>query len=581
MHKILWNLEYLCIEAISFNIQNFSKIPEEDWMLRNSPNLGHRLIEACISNSADKLNEDAYKFIFNNFTVKKFKINEKSVQNVKNYDFLNGIFIDEIIIILSKEINIENLKNNFMMKTNKLTIGTRFIPQYFLQSSAFLSNLHINKSINFLNLMNEFMKQKEIEELLLVILENTSMDIENIYIPMEEPSYNFIKNFLRILKNRKKIKKLTIDFNPDLPKALRIFFSENILLSDNYSDSSYLEELIEIENFKEYIKSFESFERLKIESACKDHQDENEEIFSFLYSMNFNELKKIKIFNFDLDFHAKDLHKLLQNCSNLEILSLFEIKMDNFNIFDAVLPCFKTLKVLKLKSIQIVNKRQIDSLENLLVHANLCEIVFDGLVFEKKNSLDIIKCLEKSKNTLTSIKIDECYFSDEALEYFAKVLQKFQRLKNFCFKELILNNNILIETFKSLQSSSETLEEIAIISAKILEDCSELFNLFKKCDKLKDIQLKVKINNNKISELLFILKKFQNIIETLDIDIFHTDYGCDSLYDFLSGCNQLKYVYGWLIWHGKLKKHLLNSRYSLKVVCDNSEYDYKCFPELS
>lgn len=67
---------------------------------------------------------------------------------------------------------------------------------------------------------------------------------------------------------------------------------------------------------------------------------------------------------------------------------------------------------------------------------------------------------------------------------------------------------------KNLRSSNKTLEKV-VIQGKLkrtkIENCNSLFEFIEKCEKLTTIDLKIKINDDKIPDLLKKLKNF-NII---------------------------------------------------------------------
>lgn len=63
--------------------------------------------------------------------------------------------------------------------------------------------------------------------------------------------------------------------------------------------------------------------------------------------------------------YGKYLHQLIENFPSLEELSLNDINMKYYNLYDAILPCSKTLKSLKLYDTGIGKEEQLETFKTL------------------------------------------------------------------------------------------------------------------------------------------------------------------------------------------------------------------------
>lgn len=587
MKQLLWSLDYLCIEVISKNIQRFSKTSKANWKLRICNDLGDRLILACLSNSLDEMDENTYRFILDNFMVRNFKIFCKMFEKVEYFDFLNGKSFDNLEINLKLRIKLKNKDKNFRIITNKLILNTNLSKESLAESHTFFSNIFVKKDmmVSICNINNN--NRMEMQKLLLIMLDNTSKHIENIDIPFENMNKEFIEKSIEILCKRKKLKNLYTIFDERVPKSIRVFFVINNFTIDcdlSASVKSYLNSI----DIKDSFKSFDSIENVYIKFKNNKNFEEIEEIFSIFNSLNLENLKEVCISLCNTEYYGKHFHNFLANCLNLEKLTLSDVDDYNFNIFDSILSCSKSLKVFKLYSIEIDNPRKVESFKTFLSKSSLQELILERISFNNEYSLEVIQYLEHLKNTLTSLAIIFCTFSNETIHFLFKVLKKFKSLKCFHFDHSKIITENFVEIFQSLQSSSQTLQDIFIckpFNGMKLKNCFELLNLLNNCKKLTTIYIRTYIDDDKIPELLSILKKFENNLEVINLDLCYSEKYHKELFNFLSGFSKLKYVYrdilgkAWSL-EDNLMKSLLNSRYSLRFVHEHYEYYLNSFPYI-
>lgn len=567
MKQFIWRLDYLCIEVISINIQRYSRIPREFWKLRYCNDFGERLIFTCLANSfEDGVDEKSYEFILNNFSIRKLKIFPKLHEKIEYFDFLNGKKFDELEIFLSKEIKLTS-KQNFRLMTKELNIKEIGEGNIFTQSQNFFSNLHVEKDlkINFFtgNSKNNF----KLETLLLLMLKNTSKEIENIQIHLEEPSLNFLKGLLEISKERKYVQNFNATLKPlqEISSMPVIFLWETILTSTFYFKPIYSKSY---KKFLEYLQEWTAIESLN--ATCYDFEitDTNlKNYFSIINSLNLNNLKELKFEFLDYKNISKEIRYFFEACQNLVCLKLKK----GFN-FQLILPCSKTLKSLYLDVSAKDNRININDFKKFLYQSSLEEInvKFDSL--ENQYFFEIVQPLEILKNTLTSLSIYCLHTSENTLKFLPSVIEKFHHLKYFFFSPSVRDKTFQ-EILKSLKSS-KALEEIymyKVNNGRNIDNISPLFNLLNNCEKLRVIHIGMTIIVDKIPELLLILKKFQNILEEINLDLCCNKKYFEELKVFLSGCSRLRRVFVYPLMGDQIsQKEFIDSfycsRYSLQVL---------------
>lgn len=567
MRHFLRRLDYLCLEVLGKNIDKYSRTSKEGWSMRYCKDSGERLLFAYLANSeSEGINENAYEFILKNFTVEKFNIFYTILKNINYYDFLNGKLFDELKISLEEAIKLREENQNFKLitKNMKLKLGN----DSFIKSYKFFSNLYVEKKLNIFYYKQT--TQAEMDNLLLNLLKNTSKNIENIKINLK-PTKEFYEKSIEILNERKNLKSLFINFDEKVPKSMNIFFYNTFQIRQFPAPSDSKLSYINNEKLNESLKSFNSIEKLYFNFPIFKITNYTKEIFDFLQTLNLHNLKKVKINLCNKDYSGKELDNFFINYPNVEKLKVFAHWNVGLNIFNSILPCSSTVKYLKLNSVGILFHEQFLSFKTFLSHSSLQEIALHDICVDDQYSRGIFEQLEGLGDTLSSLTISNCEFADKTICLLPKVLQKCKNLKYFLIKPLIQTVDCLSEIFKSLQSSSQTLETIHVKGAtELFEDC-DLFNLLTKCEKLKIINLRILINNEKIPDLLSILKKFQNILEEINVSVCWNEKYLDELFDFLSGCSRLKRLIVDMEWtyeysEEKLVKVLENSKYSLKRI---------------
>lgn len=571
---------------IGKNIDRYSRIPKKVWSLKYFNYLGDRLILASIANSnGGGIDENAYEFILENFVVKNFKIFDRMHKKVKYFDFLNGKFLDELHLHLFREIKFKNVDKNFKLTINELIFD---ISSFFLKSCQFFSNLYVKKHLSISRAVYEGKLKLEVEKLLLKLIRNTSNDIESIKIPFESPTREFIEKFVEILNERKKLQTLYVNFDEKLPKSMKVFFLDTSVMTTYPSVIEYPTSFLNNEQFNESLKYFDSIENLYFHIVDVENINEIEETFIFLKTLNLNNLKRIHTTFCNSEKYGKEFYNFLNNCPNLKKLELSSLHRDDNTIFDIILPSVRCLEHFQCNWISFNNPKKLESFKTLLSRSSFQEISFFYNSYNQGYSMEVITSLQNLQNTLTSLTIVECGLSDETFRYLSKMLQKFRKLEHFHFDPRKEVMEYLPEIFRSLQSSSQTLQTVIVKRPKIhrvYEDSHDLFSFLEKCRKLTVICIGVLISVDKIPELLLILGKFKNILEEINLDFCWSKKYRKELFHFLSGCSRLRNVQRHILGNIKddekgLMESLENSRYYIHNAPTYHFQHIKIFPNF-
>lgn len=552
MGKIIRKLDDLCIRTIANNIERYSRTPKDTWKLRYCIGLGERLIYACSSISNMRLDENTFKFILNNFLVNRLKISSETFKNNQYFDILHEKFFDEIEFQLFSVIKLKNKDKKFQLTTNRLML-TNFSKNGLLaQSTQFFSNLHVKKEIIIYDENEDGLDDREMENVLIKLLENTSNDIEYVQIQLHKKSVEFIKKFIKIFNDRKNLRNLFINFDNKVPKLLRVFYLRinpaTIYHHTCCSSSSSNLSFLDTGKFNDSLKSFHSIQKLNFRFENNENFDEIEELFKFLNELNLNNITEIQASSINIKYYCKYFNNFLENCPNLEKLKLTCFCVNDYNIFDTILPCSKQLKSLHLDLFRIDTEGKLNSFKNFLSHSSLQEIILKRISFGDGCFLQVVQHLEVLKNTLTSLTIDQCDIFRETIDSLPEVVEKLRKLKRFHFNNWRIENSILSQLFKSLQSSCHTLEMIYIYreyKEGELEDCSQLFNLLNNCEKLTTFYISLSISEKKFVDFLSILRKFQYILEEINFDFRCKKKFNEEIMDFVSKCTKLKKRFGY------------------------------------
>lgn len=579
MKQLLWRLDYLCIEIFSKNIKRYTKVPKEKWRMRYSNDLGERIILACLSNSFDDINENTYDYILNNFSVRKFYIFPMLHKKVEYFDFLNGKHFDELEIQVADEIRIKN-EDNFQLTADKLNLKKCGKNDYFARSRAFFMNLFIQNDIRIKFFDENTGDDTEMEELLLFLLDNTSIEIEKLKIYFERPTNYFIEEYTDILIERNNIKTLHVTFyNYDSMGDISDFFLRtSVSLRDVFKS-----ECIDIyEDLEDLSEKFDIIEKLGIRFNYRQKpNDKVKEYFHFLRSIQFKNLKKVCFNFYGFENYPEIFEEFLKKCPSLEILDL-----DYLGYLPSLFSCSKTLKSLSIYFPLIDFSQETEEFKQFLYESSIQEIKFDFRKLSNQYFFKILKPLEVLRSTLTSLTISCQKMKRSAFLHIPSLLQRLNKLQLCHINNCLDQEAVLCHMFKSLQSSSESLEDLNICSGQStslhMDNSNELFQLLRKCNNLTKIKIEVNIQNKKFPEFLSILTKFQSNLE--EINICWVNNYHNQILEFLSGCRRLTEVSGFndrnllfgKVLDKKIIKSLINSKYSLRST-KKFFYDYDNF----
>lgn len=575
MRRLMRRLEYLCIEIMSKNIQRFKRIPRNKWKLMQCHELGDRLLLACLSNSFEKMDEDAYQFILGNFSIKKFMIFPKIYEKVKYFDFLNGKSFDELKIILITKIKLRNIEN-FSIKTKRLYISkqrnTRLSTS---ENDEFFSKIIVEEDIKIS--ANE-------DSIILSILENSSANLQGFEIDSRFSTEYFKRRLVAKLKEKRHLTNVNLDFLSGLDKG-RIFFLFETSFSNlnSFTFRKSTREDWTLKTVNQCLKWIKSIKTLNVSLPVLNAKtitetEEITEFLSILKSMETNNLISIEFHLFGYKNSGRELSEFLQTCYNLEKFVLFEHKPIEIDFSTALSNSSKTLKSFTFRSINFEIKEKIKSLTKFFFHSyNIREISLERINFNGEFFSELLKSIENLKLNLITLTIKNCQISDREFQYLPKSLEKLNKLESFSLSQSFIDGRMFSKILKSLHYSSETLGVIILDkdNESQLDNTEELMKLLYKCEKLKTIKLKTFINHKEIPKLLNLLKKFRNTLENIDLSIcFSPDY-LQQLFDFLSGCTKLQIITGEFVdkipdWNS-FSTCLENSKYTLKKI---PEYQY-------
>lgn len=578
-------LEFLCIETIGKNILRYSRTHKQLWEPMYLKDVGQKLILSSISSSGLKdFDETCYEFILKNFYVGELKIFSSLFSTFSTFNFLNGLSVENFEINLTGEVTITD--DNFHMTAKKFRIIENSTASYFLRNFKFFSNVQVETEIIVVLSQFDTKEKPDVENLLLILLENTSKNIETIEVPLKKPSRYFFERAMLIMRERKYLKKLNIMLDDESTNILPTILMRSVLTS------KYRIRTAPLDLHNVYFENFEApafIENLHISCySCKITDKQIIKYLKFIQTVNLTFVKKICL-NITLSSKImKAVNKVLERCSNLRRLeSLFIIKIpDN-------LPCFRTLKVLHLKFVEIDSEENLRIFENCLNKLSLEEIELDIISLSRKYSSRFFEPFFRMKYSLTSLSIYCFSIMENTLEHLPKLLRQLTNLKCFKLHDPSMNENLLKRVIDSLQYSSKNLEELYLEKNDrkfSVEYCRDLLELLRLCDKLKVIDIKLKVYPYYIPDLIDLLKKFKDCLKKLNICLCaHKDY-IDELKDLLSVLSNLEYLQGASFFKDcdrdwEFIEKLYNSRNSLKHIEQyNSNLVHRltdiCFPRM-
>lgn len=578
MKSFVWRLEFLCLEVLSKNIGKYCEISEENWKLRYVNNLGERLIHATIINAhPDQLREvKTFKFILNNFFVKNLGNFGKIFQEIEYFDFLNEKHFDGLTIDINNDIKLRDDTNDtFRLSTNQLKLyyGQTKNNLYKRPSYEFFSSLYAVNEIVIVGTSLKFIDNKQLcldmEKVIIRIVENASENLENLLILFKPRTKTFLSNFYRVIKKKNNLKYVLLEFIGyfDRPTIIDLYHTVfNNLTKFTINNLKYN---WNVKTIMQCLKSMYSIEDLTIELVRSDiiidKLDEVKYLFATLYPRI---LKKLKVKFLKYDHFSAEFLNFLKHCRNLEsfeyierqttynLMGIYEVflptNMKDADFINVLRKYSKNLTQFILKSFLIGNMERINSLERFFTHSSITEIQFVKNSFYPDYFVKFLQTIRSLNNQLTSLEIIDCNIpSFGELCAFSEFIKDFTKLKKFHFKNYIIENVIFFNFFKNLINSNETLEVIIIERERFnfrepLDiDCFEdLLEFFRRCIKLRIIQLRLTLTEDKILEVLSVIQKFENQLEEMDVSFCYSTRYVTELINFLLRCNRLHSITG-------------------------------------
>lgn len=543
MKNMLQRLDVICIEILVANINRFSSAPQENRKLRFTKNLGEKFTQAIRSSSMEEyLDDKTYQFLFRNFDMKEFSISKSLCKKVKYFDFLNEKCLDRLEIELFRVIH---LKNKFFIPTDSLIISEISENHFFNKSSAFFANVRVNRQLIMLNsLENQY--DYFSEDLLLVLLENTSKDIEDIQVAFENRSETFIRKCMIVLNKRKKLKNLFVNLDKTIPNLLKVGHVR-IRLTSKLLNTNRSPSLILHKGFNNSLRDCKDLTKLYLKLENNDDLKEIRNVFIFLKSLNLENLQEINATSFNVNNYGVYLMELIEKCPRLEKLSFACFSPIEFDFFETIVCVSSTLKELKLELFKIDRTKKIQNFEKFFCNSSLKEITFRKVFFLDNCLTRVLQNAKYLKDSLTFLKIDQCDIVREAIKYLPEVLRELNSLKSFYFRHWKIENGTLMAIFKSLASSSKTLEVIHIhreYRETRVSDCTNLLDLLHSCRHLKKLKLCLSVEHEQFLYIFSALQKFKHILEEIQFDFCWKRTFSDELIDFIVNAKNLKNVFG-------------------------------------
>lgn len=579
MNGLLCRLDYLCIEVISKNIHRYSRTSHENWILRYCYGIGDRLILACLANSfLNRMDEKSYQFILNNFSVKTFKIFPRMFDKIEYFDFLSKKSLDKLKISSSKSIQLKN-ENNFQLTTNELKLNIED-KHSLINSYQFFSRLFVNKNIRITSLCQNKEELVNNEDIVLLIIKNSSKNLENLIIHKRIRTENFLEKLINILNEKKNLKILNFDFFNKFPTN-NIFVNLFEKSFKNLTSFSLLhfKNIWNLQTINKCLRSLSCLKTLVIwfpHHVINDDLDEIRIFFSLLISNGSKSLKELLIILPKIDYHEKEVCQFLKSCLCLERINFYEkhtSKTIADDLFLSLIPSAKNIKYFLLQFFNFGIKEEIESLKSFFIRSSIQEICLEVVRFELELFQRFLEALENLYPHLTSLEIIDCSIPGTEFELLPNHLEKFCQLKSIRICNYQITPELANKIFNSLLSSSKTLQSI-IIGRRgrlvVLENCKKLFQLLNLCEKLNTVKIYVSIKEGNIAELLSILKKFQYSIEEIDIDFCYSPGKISEIIDFISGCSRLKSIDGESLTDREFLKKVVNglknSKYSIENI---------------
>lgn len=579
----LHKLEYLCIEEIGKNIVLLSRTFNKRFGQKCCVKFGDKLILSSISNSFPELDEKCLKFIFDNFYVSTFNICSNLSKKIHNFGFLNEKYLKKLEIYSTNILHVH--KNNFRLSVDELKVV--FDSKSSRKSRNFLSKIFATKTLIIASSTVFSPVKKNYLCVAYKILENTSKNLEYLQIKITNFLNYSPKKFKRFLTERKCLSTIKFQYSSTLLYKV-VSKTQPCALKGITHYSSFIRKGWKYKHEEVILRSLLSLNHLEIDFENAEnplHSDDVKKYFSILIAYH---AKKLLNLNISLPYSselASELCKFLRNCSVLEKVSFRQCNSLSYDI-SLIFESLKSLKCLNfilLNYVHIITGNAKENLNNLISKSGISEIKLEKIEFKDGFFRQILMALENIKSSLTIISLSYCEFGEDGLQLLTRSLKQFSNLKEFNLFKNIFYEPELLNLFKSLQSSSKSLEKIwigGLVLAYIKTYPVDLFDFFYKCEKLKKIRLKIRVGLYYIEEFTSILTKFSHILEEIELDFIHLSHHGHGLENFLSKCTNLVKIHGvsGLVGYDenkskKLLKSLENCKYLLEDI-PKSNIDY-------
>lgn len=594
------NLKIICIRVIARNIHIYSNS-----FLRNSINkeilypgfIGEEILSNYMVYSlinSRKLNENDINFIMNFSLINELNIHQKFYDKIESFDFLNGKILNKLTISLKKQIRIKEKNVKFNLIVNKLNVYDSIWDETIEESKTFLSNCHIRKNLKFYVNQTNLVEINENligEDILLKLIENTSENLESIFIDFSFPSENFIQNLKEILSERKKLQKInlffnTLNSNSIIPKICLPSVQNITKLSVTLRQTS----LWNFQDGNELFKLLTNLKELKFLFNNFHHEEEKirqiNDFFRILSIYNSGCLEKIHFSFKDISKFRNNLCQFFRNSTKLKKLILEEDNpygLKTVNIFNSLVPSArKHLKDIEWMSMNLARKESAKGMIKIFNNSFITHLRMTNIKCFPSNFHEFFAAMENIKNHLNQLSFKRCHFKVEEINRLIELVEKFTNLESFTFNDNDgLDRNSLEGIFHSLLPSARNrLKELKINQMKvIIIKLKNLCQLLENCRNLVKIEMNISFRNQNIEKYLTCLKNSKNSIVEIDWNFQINDSNKLAFIDFLNECHNIQRLSSIIFFLNSqksekdLEKYLKNLNYFLKKVEKNDSND--------
>lgn len=550
MKQLLNRLDFLCIEIISRNIYRYGKSPRSKWKLGYSNN-GERIMKASLANSFYcAFDEDSFAFILNNFNIKKFKINPRICEKLTYFNFLNQQKIDDFSFDYMEPIKLKN-GENFSLSTNRLDVnflrGSEFTEDVF----NFFFGLSVLEEIKITKSAIRKQNLEHIENIVLALVRNSSENLQTLILNIKYTSISFREQLIEIISRKVNLNNIRLAFIDEFrTRDFPDLFSKGL---KNLTHFSFLD-FNKNWNFQlvnNCLESLNSIEKIAIwlpDSRNLEDLDAIDITFSLLKLKSCKSLKEVQICLPDAKLFEKEVSDLLKSCQNLTRI-LFTEKLSHKTVdgtlFESLVPSAGNLNEMNFRYSHFTVSEEMTCLKNLSVHSSLQKLCLYRVKFESGLFLGFLDAIKNLKS-LTLLNLDSCLFSINELNFFPKVLKKFEKLESFNVRLYQADEETVLKILDGLRFSCKTLKEISISLQHPIRaaNCNELLNFLNNCHRLTKINISVLMDEERMGDIFSILEKFQNMLQEIDLSFCYAKGKLKELLNFLSGCTQLEVLSG-------------------------------------